>query len=376
MTDATTTRLRVLWLTKGLGPGGAERLLLEHAGVGDRNRFSYEAAYLLSWKQHLVGDLEAAGVRTHCLGVRGDGDLRWVCRLAALLRRGRYDLVHAHSPLSASVARVVVRAGFRRTGFVYTEHNRWQSHRRPTREANRLTFGLNDAAIAVSADVRDSMTPRARARTEVVQHGIDLDRVRAHRAERDGVRDELGVRPGEQLVVTVANLRANKRYPDLLAAARRVLDTGAPVVFAAAGQGPLEQEIRGVHERLGLGDRFRLLGYRPDARRLVAGADLFVLASGHEGLPVALMEAFALGVPVVATAVGGLGEAVTDGVDGLLVPPGEPDALAAAIGAALEPGLHARLAAGAAKSAERYSAASAVSRIEALYEEVACRRSR
>ena len=368
------TRLRVLWLTKGLGPGGAERLLVEQATAGDRDRFDYEAAYLLPWKQHLVGELQELGVTTHCLDVRTEADPRWVLRLAALLRSRHIDVVHAHSPVSAAVARVLVRAGFRSTATVYTEHNRWPSHHPATQWANRATFAWNDAVIAVSADVADSMPPSARRRAEVITHGIDLDRMRTHRSERADVRAELGVGPDEVLALTVANLRENKRYPDLLAAARVVADTGAPVRFAAAGQGPLEDAIAARHAELGLGDRFRLLGYRDDVPRLLAGTDLFVLASGHEGLPVAVMEAFALGVPVVATAAGGMAEAVTDGVNGLLVPAHDPAALAAAIGRAAEPALRARLADGAAAAADRYAAGASVARIEAIYEEVrACR---
>ena len=156
---STDARLRVCWLTKGLGPGGAERLLVEHAAAGDRDRFEYSAAYLLPWKQHLVGELEDLGVATHCLGVHTEADPRWVVRLAALLRSEHVDVVHAHSPVSASVARVLVRSGFRSTAFVYTEHNRWQSHHRVTRWANEATFGLDDAVLAVSADVAASMSP-------------------------------------------------------------------------------------------------------------------------------------------------------------------------------------------------------------------------
>ena len=365
--------MRVLLLTKGLGPGGAERLLVEQAGARAPG-VEYDAAYLLPWKRHLVAELEGLGVPTHCLGVRTEADPRWLLRLARLLRAQRFDVVHVHSPVSASLARVLVRGGFRSTAVVDTEHNRWQSHHPATRALNRATFALNDAVIAVSADVADSMPPRDRARAEVITHGIDLAGVRAHRAERGAVRAELGAGPDDVLAVTVANLRENKRYPDLLAAARLVVDADAPVRFAAAGQGPLEAEIRAEHERLALGDRFALLGYRSDAQRVVAGADVFVLASSHEGLPVAVMEAFALGVPVVATAVGGVAEAVTDGVDGLLVPPRDPAALAAAIVRAADPDLRAHLAAGAAAAGERYSAAAPVRRIEAIYAQVTARR--
>ena len=364
--------LRVLWLIKGLGPGGAERLLVEHAATGDRGRCTYEAAYLLDWKQHLAPRLEEAGVRTHCLGVRSERDPRWVLRLDRLLRRGRYDVIHAHSPLVASVARVLVRALPRshRPGFVYTEHNQWSSYRRLTREANARTYGLNDHVFAVSADVRNSVSSRARDRVEVLVHGVDVTWVRAQREHREEVRRELGVAPGEVLALTVANLRATKNYPGLIDAARRVVDRGLPVRFVAAGQGPLEQEIRALHAASGLGDRFTLLGYRDDATGLIAGADLFVLASDHEGLPVTVMESLTLGVPVVATAVGGLGE-IVDETNGILVPPGDPVALADAIARATDPDVRAVLADGASRTGDRFSSHDAVARIDAVYTEVA-----
>jgi hypothetical protein len=156
---------RVLWLVKGLGPGGAERLLVEHARARDRDELDYEAAYALDWKQHLVSELESLGVRTHCLGVRNELDPRWTTRLFSLLRRGRYDVVHAHSPTVASVVRLEARAlGARRPVIVSTEHNRWPSYRAETRGANRITFGLDDATFAVTADVRDR-SPRAAVTT-------------------------------------------------------------------------------------------------------------------------------------------------------------------------------------------------------------------
>jgi glycosyltransferase involved in cell wall biosynthesis len=314
-------------------------------------------------------------VPTHCFGVRNEADPRWLLRLARLLRAGRFDVVHAHSPVSASLARVLVRAGFRSTAFVYTEHNRWQSHNALTRTANRLTFALDDAHVAVSDDVRDSIDPRLRERVEVLVHGIDIEAVRAHLVERDVIRRELGVGSDECLAVTVANLRATKNYPGLLAAAQLVVDRGLPARFAAAGQGPLEREIGAAHAASGLGDRFRLLGYRADATRLIAGADLYLLASHHEGLPVTVMEALALGVPVVAPAVGGLREAVTDGESGLLVVPDDPRALADAVERIVrDRALRLHLAAGAAEAGRRYSSEHAVERIESLYRELPARR--
>jgi glycosyltransferase involved in cell wall biosynthesis len=109
-----------------------------------------------------------------------------------------------------------------------------------------------------------------------------------------------------------------------------------------------------------------MLGYRDDTTRLIAAADVFVLASRHEGLPVTVMEALTLGVPVVATAVGGIPEVVTED-NGILVAPGDPAALAGAIERALDPAIHRRLLEGAGRTGDRFSNAHAVARIETTY---------
>jgi glycosyltransferase involved in cell wall biosynthesis len=366
-------RLRVLWLIKGLGPGGAERLLVEHAERGDHDRFAYEAAHVLDWKDHLVPQLTARGLTVHTLGVRSFVDPRWIVRLHALLRSGDYDVVHAHSPQVAAVARGVVRAmtPTRRPAFVYTEHNRWPSYQAVTRFANRVTYRWNDAVLAVSRDVRESMPPRYRTNVEVVVHGIDVERVRSFRDQRAPTRAELGIGDDDVLAVTVANLRAGKNYPGLLAAARLVVDRGLPVWFVAAGQGQLEAEIRTLHAESHLGERFQLLGYRDDSTRLIAAADMFLLASHHEGLPVTVMEALTLGVPVVAPRVGGLPEVVDSERDGILVTPGSPIALADAIERVADTETRARLIAGARAIGDRFSSTQAIARMESTYAAVA-----
>lgn len=363
-------RARVLWVIKGLGPGGAERLLLDHATLGDHDALSYEVAYLLPWKHHLVPAFDALGVPTFCLDVRSAADPRWPARLRRLVRARQPDVVHVHSPALAACARPALRTLRARPALVSTEHNLWSSHHVLTRVANRATLRLDDASLAVSGDVRRSMGGPGRD-VEVVTHGVDLERVRAYAVERDAVREELGVAVDETLVVTVANLREGKGYLYLLDAARQVLDAGATVRFAAAGQGPQEAMLRARHEELALGDDFQLLGYVPDAARLIAGADLFVLASVHEGLPLAIMEALALGVPVVATRVGGVPELVDAGTSGLLVEPRDPQALADAIRAAADPLTRGRLAAGAAHRGDRVDARAAIARLDRLYLELA-----
>ena len=182
------------------------------------------------------------------------------------------------------------------------------------------------------------MPPRLARRTEVVIHGVDVDEIAARRSEREGARAELGV--GEELLVaTVANLRAQKDYPTMLEAARRLIDAAEPVRFVSVGQGPLAETLEAERNRLGLADRFQFLGYRDDPVRVLVAADVFCLSSRFEGLPIAMLEAMAAGLPVVATSVGGIPAVVRHQRDGLLVPPGDPAALAAAIANLSEPGL-------------------------------------
>jgi len=366
--------LRVLWLIKGLDAGGAELLLSMMAEARDRDGFDYEAAYLLPWKRGLVGELEQAGIGVHCLYGGREWDLRWAVRLRRLVRERGYDVVHIHSPYVAGIARMALKTlpARVRPRLVYTEHLPWWGYVRPTRLLNRLTYGLDDANLAVSRTVADSIPPRLRHRVSVVVQGIFPERVRDQLRFRDEMRAELGIGPDEIVVGTVAHFRAQKGYPVLFEAARRVVDSGLPVRFVAVGRGPQEDELRAVHARLGLGDRFLLTGFREDATRVMAAFDLFALASHYEGLPLALMEALVLGVPVVATRVGGIPEGVTDGVEGLLVPPSRPDLLAHAIETlARDPGLRTRMGLAAAARGRSFDIRGSARTVEALYREVA-----
>ncbi len=371
-----TDRIRVLWLIKGLGPGGAERLLTACAAVRDRDAFDYRAAYLLPWKDRLVPELEAQGVNVRCLDVHDERDVRWAARLRRLLLEQPVDIVHMHSPYAAGVARLVVRSLPRSTRprLVSTEHNAWSTFAPPTRFLNAATSPLDDAVVVVSNEVQASLRGPARRKSEVVTHGVLLDRVRAARSGRAAAREELGVGPDQVLVGTIANYVRKKDYPNLLQAARRLADRDPTVRWCAIGQGPLEAEIHRLRHQLALEDQVILPGYREDAVALLAGCDIFVLASRFEGLPVALMEALGLGLPVVATAVGGVPEVLTDGVEGLLVPAERADLLAQAVGELSgDEARRKELAEAARTRGEAFDVTDASCRIETIYRAVAKR---
>jgi len=343
----------------------------------DRERFEYEVAYVLAAQDALVPAMERTGVPVHCLGGTSSSDLRWTGALRRLLVDGRFDVLHSHLPYTAAFGRLValsVPRG-RRPAVVYTEHSLWDKAALLTKALNRATVGVDGALVVVSATARDALPPRLRARARVVVHGIDRTRFTALAAQRPAVRrqvrHELGVPDEAVVALTVANMRSEKGYDVLVEAARLSVAAGTPVRFVAVGRGPLEAELTAEVAAKGLGERIMLLGTRTDTARLMAAADMFVLPSHQEGLPVALMEAMSSGLPVVATMVGGVPDVVTDGVEGLLVQPGRPDLLAEAVGrVAGDDALRARLAAASAARSEIFDVGGAAREIEAVYGEL------
>ena len=359
--------VRVLHVVKGLGPGGAERLLVSLAGVADPAAVHYEVAYLLGGKQHLVAELQAGGARAHLLaGRRGMADARWPFRLRSLARE--FDVVHLHSPAVASVARPVLQTLLPRPVVVSTEHNLWGSHGRLTRLANALTLPLDRVRWAVSQEVVASAWGPWRAKTEVLVHGVPLGALEARKGERAAARRQHGWQDDDIVVAIVANLRVNKDYPTLFAAAAVAAAEEPLLRFVSIGQGPLEEELRRLLVGHSLGDRFVMLGYEADPASVLVGADVFTLSSRHEGLPISLLEAMALGLPPVVTRVGGNAEVVTHDVDGILVPPGDPENLAEAyVNLARSSAERTRLAQAAALRVQDFDIARTARIVEARY---------
>ncbi|MEX2375762.1 MAG: glycosyltransferase, partial [Dehalococcoidia bacterium] len=329
-------RIRVLWLVKGLGRGGAERLIVAMAPKLDPVRFTVEVAYLLPWKDDVVAELEAAGIGVHCLRARCTLDAGWVARLRELLRDGSYDVVHTHSPAPAAVARLIAP---RRTRIVHTEHNVWDAYRAPTRLANAFTYARNDTVWAVSDGVRATIRPprvlrllgRARPPVTTMHHGVEVAGVARGPEARAAARASLGLADDAPVVGTVANLTAKKDPATLIAAIDLVRARLPDVRLVLIGSGPLEATLRDEIADRGLGEHVRLLGTRDDVPALLPAFDVFALSSRFEGLGLSLLEAMAAEVACVSTAVGGVPEVITDGDNGRLVPVADPAALADAI---------------------------------------------
>ena len=326
--------MRILWLVKGLGPGGAERLLVAAAGAHRRDEFEIEVVYLLPWKDHLVAELEQLGVRTTCLGVRNERDLRWAGRLRRHLRhtarRRRSTRTRRTPPRSVASWRGRCR---RRSDPRWSRPSTIPGRPTSCRRVSRTRPRSGSTTRCSPSPTKPGHRCAGRNATGPKSSCTASTSTPSPRSgrERDAVRAELGAEPGTVLVGTVANYHPKKDWPNVLRAARRLADRDPACGSARSARGRSKPRSRRSATSCGLGGIVTLTGYRPDATRLMAGCDVFVLGSKWEGLPVALMEASALGLPIVATRVGGIPSAFRDGEDALLVAPGAPDELADAI---------------------------------------------
>lgn len=365
---------RVLWLTKGLGRGGAERLITSCVPHLAARGLDVEVAYVLPEKDAYVPRLVDAGITVHALW-KHTSPSGWSGALRRLIEERDYAIVHTHSPFPGAIARVA--AGRAAARFVHTEHNMWERYRRGTYWANALTYRRNDAVIAVSQAVAESIPPRfcsagLRARgVDVVLHGIDLDKVTLGLDAKRAARKMLGV-PEDALVVgTVGNLTEKKNHPMLVEAFRQVQERHPGARLVVIGSGPLEQQLRENVQRARLTDLTVLAGSRDDASELVIGFDAFALSSRFEGLSIALVEALAVGVPTVATRVGGVPEVLDGSSAGIMVSSGDATAFAGALDRLFsDPELRSRMAQAAITRAADFSIDNAVGEIVRIYDEI------
>jgi len=313
----------------------------------------------------IVGGLSRAGLLGFA-SMRG--------RIGRLVRERHVDIIHTHdlrSLVDIGACRQLARC-FRH---VHTFHFGNYPHLpRKNLALERFFARAADRLVAVGYAQRDAL---------VRTHGLDPARVQVvwNGIEAPPEAQESG--PGGHaacavpVVGSVSAFFPQKGLPTLLEAARIVQEKGTPFHLVLVGDGPLRKELEGVVSRLGIADVVEFAGWIPDAARAVLPTlDVFVQSSDWEAMSVVVLEAMAAGRPIVATAVGDNARVLTDGETGILVPPGDPDALATALMRVLQDkALRERLGRGALASFRRSFTATAMSeRYVGLYEEEVARR--
>ena len=344
--------------------GGQAQVLLLLRGLRERGHESV----LLGPEGPLADRVQALGLEVVPWRVLGDWDplARLACGRA--IARTAPALVHAHSAHAhAAGAGAARRAGVpfvvaRRVDFRVAA-NPWSAHK------YRLPV---DRYLAISRGVRDVLLAAGipAAKIALVPSGIELPDP-AEAAAAPDLRAELGLPREAPILGTVAALAPHKDHATLLEAAARVCAARSDVHFVWIGEGECRVPLERRRAALGLEKRVHLAGFRPGARALIPQFTLFVLSSSLEGLCTSLLDAQALGAPIVATATGGIPDVVADGESGRLVPPRDPAALAAALLAALaDPAARARWAERARSTVRAFEWHHTVDRTIEVYRDV------
>lgn len=366
--------MRILQVSRSLTRAGAETMAVElAAGLKDRGH-QVQLVLLerpIATAATLRERVERCGLQTHELRKRAGADPTAVVRLARLVRTFRPHLVHTHG-MGLPYALPGTFASRRRPRRVHTVHCLAQ-HELPSsmqgvigglmRTGHVLPVAISEAVATSIANVYGVASPA------IVRNGIDLHALAPSAGPAAAWREAQGVPSNASLILSVGRLRREKGHRVLIEALRQLDTDLRPVQAFLIGDGPEHRGLTDLIHRYGLSDRVRLLGARTDIPQALHAADLLVHPSLHEGLGLAIMEAQAVGVPIIASRTGGIVELIEHGQTGVLVEPGDPRILAEALQTALRaPAAMATQARRAQEKARKsYGTTAMVSAYDALY---------
>jgi glycosyltransferase involved in cell wall biosynthesis len=359
--------MRVAQLIESDGPGGAERVvadLASHLHASGADSVVFVPARGEGW---LARQLEGCGIDVEHFHLNRPFSPACARALAAAFRRRRIDVAHSHEfSMAVYGAWASWLAG---VPHLVTMHgSRYYAGRLRRRVALRSALALSARTVAVSTGLADQMSRELwipRARIQMVANGV-----RHAPPGAQTVRDELGLSADDRLLIAVGNLYPVKGHGHLIDALALLAAPHPRLRLAICGRGGEAERLAARARSHGLADRVHLLGLRADVAAVVAAADIFVMPSLSEGLPLALLEAMIAGCAIVATTVGEVPAALEHGAAGVLVPPGDARALAIAIERLLhDPHLARTLGSRAAcKAAAEYEVSAMVRRYRSMYD--------
>ncbi|MEN8163394.1 MAG: glycosyltransferase family 4 protein [Acidobacteriota bacterium] len=378
--------IRVLHIITRLELGGAQRNTLFTAANLDRSLFSVGLAWgpgdELDSEARGIGDLERYEISALTRPIAPRMDLRALRDLRRAIRAFGPDIVHTHSSKAGILGRTA--AHLEKTPVVVHSIHGWgftplqsPAKRRLLVAAERWVAPWTDHFIAVSQANVDQGKDLGLLGDNIslIRSGIDLSPFKDS-PDPAPARRQLAIPEGAPVVTQIGNLKPQKAPLDFVRVAAIVASSCPEVHFVIAGDGPLREQVKDLADELGIADRFHLPGWWRDVPGLLGATDVALLTSRHEGLPRAVVEALAAGVPVVATAVDGTPEVVRDGVNGMLAPAGEIERLAAGVCTLLEDEDRRRVMGEAAGlGLEAFDINLMVRRQEELYQCLSCRKS-
>ncbi len=333
--------MEIVHVVENLDRGGLERTVVDL--IASQRDAGHECRVICLFKLGLLArELLASGVRVDACGKRRGLNLRALRRARALIRQSPDAVIHTHNAMAHYYA-VLASLGLPVKCRINTRHGMGGRTRSGRQEwLYRQSLRGTDYAVAVCEAARqrfaaDGMRPRRALLS--VPNGIRLERFRpADDVARQSLVAELGLPTGSRIIGTVGRLQPVKDHALLLRAFAKVRVQVPEAALVIVGDGPLRAALEAQAEQAGLSDAVRFMGDRHDVPRLLTGMEVFALTSTSEGYSVALLEACASSLPIVATDVGGNREIVRHGVNGRLVPSGDTAAIATALIALLRGG--------------------------------------
>ena len=294
----------------------------------------YEVHYASNFDMPSYGDnndrLKGTGIRCHQIAFAREPwnvqNMSAVRELAALIRREGVSLLHCHTPMGAACARVAAaRTGLRNV--IYTAHGFHFFDGAPKKNwliyypVEKFLSRYTDSLLLINREDYARARKKFSARhTDLLPGvGIDIEAVQRESAESGGLREELGISPDKRVLLTAGEMIPRKNQALLLEVLRRLDDPALTLIIL--GHGKLQDELKAKARALGVEQQVLFPGYRTDVFRFYGIADLFLFPSLQEGLPVAVMEAMAAGLPVLASAVRGNRDLILPGEGGELLPP-------------------------------------------------------
>jgi glycosyltransferase involved in cell wall biosynthesis len=335
------------------GPGGAETVVTQLAEeLRRRGRIVTPIGpeYGCGW---LAEQFRRRGFSPEVFSLRHPIDLRCLTRLVGVLRRLGTDVLHSHE-FTGAVYGTAATALLRLPHVITMHATQYPLAARRRRIALRWAVRHSRKAVGVSGATREHLLTSLRLAPDTVT--VIHNGIRFSPGDRRAARAGLGLEDDAVMILSVGNLRPGKAHINLLKAVTRLEGAARAIPWKVyiAGQGDEQAELQSFADQAGIAGRVVLLGHRDDVPSLLAACDVYAMPSLWENLPMAILEAMFAARPIVASEVGGIPEAIRSGTEGLLTPPGNPDALARALESLIaDPGLRERMGQAALERARR-----------------------
>jgi len=320
---------KVVFLITDLMVGGAEKALVRTAIGLSKSNYDVSVMYLYG-KAPLAETLKNAGVPVTNLNMRIKWDVSVLLKLYKLFRKEKPQILHTYMFHADLLGRLIGRLAH--VPIIISSRRNIEIGGQIRETINRLTVHLSDATTAVCDNVRQAEIKRSRAKPEKVfriYNGVEIEnfkQVESRKTEK--LKKDLGIGPDDVVIGTVGRFLEKKGHPFLIRAMHKIISKFPGTKLLLVGYGRLQSRLERKVNNSGLSEKVIFTGSCSDISEMLSVFDVFILPSLWEGMPNAVLEAMAAGLPVVSTAVGGTPEVIKDGETGLLVPAGDSEALA------------------------------------------------